>query len=160
MDRRRSILIIINPAHESLTKTLVENENDLRGHLRTQEHRFFHPVTRAGLTRCTRARGVAVAVAVSTAAACAGAGGVGVGLFFPFGEVLGVLDGFDGGGGLGVAGGAVEQRGVGGGCAHVGHAGVAGVGGCDEEGVDALACERVSGCRGGGASGWKGSGEA
>lgn len=157
MDRRRSILIIINPAHKSLTKTLVENENDLRSHLRTQEHRFFHPVTRAGLTRCTRARGVAVAV--PTAAACAGSGGVGVGLFFPFGEVLGVLDGFDGGGGLGVAGGTVEERWVGGGCAHVGHAGVASVSCCDEEGVYALACERVSGCRGRAASGWKGSGE-
>ena len=116
-------------------------------------------MTRAGLTRGTRARGVAVATSAA-AAARAGTGGVGVGLFFPFGEVLGVLDGFDGGGGLGVAGGTVEERWVGGGCAHVGHAGVASVSCCDEEGVYALACERVSGCRGRAASGWKGSGEA
>lgn len=160
MDRRRSILIIINAAHKSLSKTLVENEDDLGRNLRAQEHRFFHAVAGAWLARGTRA---ASSVAVVTpAAASAGAGCVGVGLFFPFGEVLGRLEGFDGGGGLGVAAGTVEERWVGRGCAHVGHARVTGVGGCDEERVDALACDRVSRChlgRSGGASGWKGRGE-
>lgn len=82
MNRRRPILIIINPAHESLSKTLVENENDLGRNLRTQEHRFFHAVSGAWLTRDPRAAS-SVAVVAPTAA-CAGSGSVGIGLLFPF----------------------------------------------------------------------------
>lgn len=102
MDRRWSILIILDTPHESFTDTLVEDENHLGSNLCTKEHCFLHAVAGAGLTwSSTRAASIVASVVDASAAATPTTGigigtrSVGVGMLFPFGEVLWELEGFD-----------------------------------------------------------------
>lgn len=84
MNSRRSALVILDAAEESFRITAVQDEVHLRGHLRSQEHGFFHAlVARLCGTGC-RTTGTRRTWSVASARV------------FPLGEVLRCLDSLDG----------------------------------------------------------------
>jgi hypothetical protein len=129
VNSRRSVLIVVNPAHVTLAETLVKNEYDLGSHLGTEEHSFLHAMATLGSIR------------IYPSMACADTGSVAIALVLEVWEVLRELQGLGRGWGLRMTGRAVVgcHVGIHGGRTGngTGYAGVV-VGGGHEERVHAV----------------------
>lgn len=86
VDCRRSALVVLNPTHVALAKTLINDKENLGSHLSAEENGLFHSMATLGYGRSAW---------VTPSTATAGAWSVAVALVFEVWEILRKLQSLD-----------------------------------------------------------------